>query len=356
MSTEKLRWLYGNWKAVYRHNDGLGGLARCLYGTLKLKTGLLNVEERTAAKVDCVTFSVVPKMTLLWAFFMEHAIDRTPRRILIGDCSGALGTMRDAGRSVYVTPLLNYAHGVKLDFFMNKICSAEYVVVSDDDVFWIHSQPWMWALNQLENDPDVAVVSLMPRGVVLGALIGKVEQPMGSYCLVIRRDIWLEEALSFQIIHSDQDRYNRLYDTADQANVELLRRGYKVVIAPYKIREALVAFEGISQWILKIQKYAGNIHPLIAEEQFKQEKALRAIYVADGLTDILTRYRPENGDVHIAPYDMLRKAEHVCSELMDHSKICEIHDYVACNLHRIEDTLRRQWWPVPHSSESTGVR
>jgi hypothetical protein len=87
---------------------------------------------------------------------------------------------------------------------------------------------------------------------------------MGSYCLLIRREIWLKEKLSFRTVHQpsiNPKSYRAEYDTADFANVELIRRGYRVLIAPLDLRSHLYICHGISGTLLEAQSYSGRNFP-----------------------------------------------------------------------------------------------
>ena len=280
---KNLKFIIKEWRKNYRYQKGIVSLARCLMGTARLLTNNSGRRERDLnPKVDCITFSVLPKLTALWAIFIEHAIPSQPRRVIVGDCSGEFCAL-DGNQLLTVFPLLNYPHGTKLDLFIEKVCTAEYVVVCDDDVFWLDTLPWQWAISQFESDPKISVVSLMPRDHVSSVLKDKVTTPMGSYCLILRREIWLREDLSFKIVYPPpEEGYDWFYDTADYANLELLKRGYRVVIAPPEIRKHLVTFEGISQWGLKIQESSGNIRERLDGITIRIEKAFRTILVLKG--------------------------------------------------------------------------
>ena len=89
-----------------------------------------------------------------------------------------------------------YAHGEKLDLFLQKVCSSKFILICDDDIFWLDQSPIAWALDKLKEDPKTVVVSLMPRGHSSELMQEKVGRPMGSYCLVINRELWLKENLS----------------------------------------------------------------------------------------------------------------------------------------------------------------
>ncbi len=186
-------------------------MARCSYGSLKLRTGGQSRGSESSPGVDCLTFSVVPNLTALWFAFIERAMVLQPHRIIVGDCAGNLHLRLTSTPNAEIYPIFNHVHGLKLDWFMENVCLADYVFITDDDVFLLNPEPLRWAFMQMQADPNIAVVSLMPRGYVPSYLQGQVTQPMGSYCLVIRRDIWLKENLSFKVVRSPSKE--RIYDT-----------------------------------------------------------------------------------------------------------------------------------------------
>lgn len=310
-----------------------------MWGTVLLKNGFYT--DRTAPlKVDCITFSVLPTLTMLWSKFILRAIEAQPRRVIIGDSSGALRHIpRQEG--VSIVPIMNYPHGEKLDLFMRHVCRAEYVVVSDDDVFWLDEQPWLWAMQQFEQHADTAVVSLCPRSAKAKILEGKVPQPMGSYSLVIRRRIWAEENLSFRIRAPigarDHDWY---YDTADWANVLLLERGYKVAIAPPDVRVHLVVLEGVSNWSLKIQKHQGHIAKLL-DTPLKREKALRVTLFVKELNNLAHHCFPRSTNLPLIDPTFLQIAEGACRSMLPAKRVEEIR---AQTLEALEQILQGLLW------------
>lgn len=246
-----------NWQKNYRHQGGLSAVARCCLGMYKLLNMPALPEASASGHIDCVSFSVVPNLTRLWARLMARAVPDGNAKIWIGDCSGGFHTKSLERLPVRDFPLINYLHGWKLDLFFQKFIRSELFVVSDDDIFWLNDKPWRWAAAQFAQDPNLAVVSLSPRQRFKWELDGQEHQPMGSYCLVIRRDIWLKEQLSFQAVPEpspSRGSYAGLYDTCDFANVELIKRGYRISIAPPHITSELAGFKGVSSAVLRIQK------------------------------------------------------------------------------------------------------
>lgn len=287
------RTLRGNWLKNHRYHGGLRAVARCLAGTIAIRTGLAGRRWKSAAALDVLSFSVVPWMSSLWGRLMRQATADLEARMLLGDCSGGIGPLQRrliGDHGVVVLPCLNDHHGEKIDLFLDRLCRAPLALICDDDVFWTTREPLDWALRQLEQNPRVAAVSLVPRPEVSGVLEHQgISRPMGSYCLLIRREIWRRERLSFRVApppsSGPQDWF---YDTADLAQVELLRRGYDVVIAPPEVRRGLRAFEGVSSWVLKLQRHSpAKLIEAIAGIAVRQEKAWQTILVMRGLARIL---------------------------------------------------------------------
>lgn len=329
-------WLWGEWARNHRHHGGLAALLRCLAGSYRLaRRSGAPVAGGTAASVESITFSVVPQLTFLWAFLLGHALGRRPARILIGDCSGGLAACKLPNVDVF--PLLNLPHGEKLDLCLKRRCLAPYVIVSDDDVFWLSEEPLRWALAQFESDERLAAVSLVPRNGVSSVLKGKVEQPMGSYCLIIRRHIWLKEDLSFRIVKPPpEDGYDWFYDTADFANVELLKRGYRVAIAPPEIRQHLCCLEAISTWTLKIQHRRGDLNRSVADITLRRAKALRAVLTLRGLGLLVKRYFPGQLENELVPAAYLERAESFCRASMTGDEVSVAQQQVLDVLGRVQ--------------------
>jgi hypothetical protein len=311
-----LRMILNDWQRLYRHNGGIRALLRSIQGTIRLTRGGFTPREPSLPGVDVITFSVVPKMTALWTNWIRAAVDTSPLRVYIGDCSGTLGHYLPNDDAIRVLPMLNYHHGEKLDLFVKHLCRTEYVIVTDDDIFWLDTIPWRWALEQFEQDPQVAVVSLLPFKHMLAVLQDKVPFPMGS-CFVIRRKVWMDEQLSFRVDRSPKREGKWIYDTGAKAQVQLVERGYKIVYAPQEIQDRLEGFEGMSSWMLKIQKQEGNILENISgDAAVRPAKAFRAVLAAKGLADLISHFpwgRP-NPDLISRP--LLERSEAVCTAVL----------------------------------------
>jgi hypothetical protein len=212
-------------------------------------------------------------------------------RLIVGDCSGGFGSALQAfvGTSLDVVPCLNYHHGEKLDLFFREVCRGETVLVCDDDVFWLGAEPWRWALRQLQEAANRAVVSLAPRARLSQVLGSQVKEAMGSSCLFIRRDLWRQENLSFRWAPSPEPEADWILDTCDQAQIDLEGRGFEVIIAPPQARKELLPLEAVSAWLLKLAKNGPSGIERAADQPLRKAKALRAYWTAMGLNLKLKR-------------------------------------------------------------------
>lgn len=240
-----------------------------------------------------MSFSVVPALTTLWARLLVEALGEQGVRVLLGDCGGGLSPPRGAAERVSIVRMENAAHGLKLDHFVRDRCRTRYVVVCDDDVFWLSGLPLRWSRRRLARDPGTAVVSLAPRDPLPRTIadrlgIGDREfRPMGSFCLVLRRDLWLREGLSFRAVAAGDNPHGLFFDTADYAHLELLRRGHAVAIAPKEVRQDLVFFERTSSWILRMQEARGALGPELAGRASRAKKALQAAVLGRSIARVL---------------------------------------------------------------------
>ena len=350
------RTIKDNWRKNHRHQGGIRAVGRCLVGTLGLRSGLMFGPRQASAAIEVLTFSVVPWLTVLWAHILRSAFAGKEADLLIGDCSGGLGEIMDGpldSARIRVIPCLNDHHGDKLDLFLAKLCRAPYVVIADDDVFWLSAEPLDWALSQFDADPRVAVVSLMPRRAVSSVLErDDVRRPMGSHCLVVRRDLWCREGLSFAVAPSPVESDDWFYDTGDLANRELLRRGNRVVIAPTEIEDHLVAFDAVSSWVLKLQGLEPDrLEKTVADVPIRQQKALRTICFARALPRLVAHAGLASSLPEVVPESRLAAAQAMLETHMPAADLAagrrEIEEKVSrlatCLPHVFDPAKKKEW-------------
>ena len=216
-----------DWNRNYCFQEGFHSIIRCLLGIL-LIIFYNKKYKRSQVKIEFLTFSVIPNLTKIWLRNIKSLDIRHPFRITIGDCSGGL-RKKNHDTKVKVFPIANIEHGEKLDLFINNICNAEFIVVCDDDIFFINPEGLNWAIKKLKNNKNLAVVTLAPRNHKTN-WVRNTEFLMGSYCLVIRTKIWINEGLSFQQVKPKGWRkIGNFFDTADYANNQLIIKGYDII-------------------------------------------------------------------------------------------------------------------------------
>lgn len=335
-----MRWLRKEWVRNYRHRGGVLALTRCATGSLRLSLMPTVTVQPSSHLVEAVTFSVIPGMTALWSMCMEAAVMDSFARILVGDCSGGFKPTPHPDR-MQVVPLLNTLHGVKLDLFFSKICQAEFVIISDDDVFWLDGSAWNWALEQFMGNERLAVVSLIPRTMTSSVLREKVVQAMGSYCIIVRREIWMREKLSFQIVYPPQKSgYDWFYDTGDYANVQLLDRGYQVAIAPRELRKGFLSLDGTSTWTLKIQENGGNIRSRLLDDiEVRSVKALQTVYALRGMAELINHFSFGNMHPYFVSPKNLNNAEKICCEFLSVDRQKQIRENANIFVSKLSERL-----------------
>ena len=267
-------YIRSNYKSNYMHANGLRSLIDCLFGTVGFKHFNKKNSIKTN-KINFLTFSVIPSLTNIWAWYIKNIDLYNINNIIIGDCSGGLKTSSIINHNERI-PYLNYIHGEKIDFFLAHTCSTKYVVICDDDIIWTSQKPLLYALDKFKGNPKLAVVSLVPSKKKSFWLSNATKIAMGSYCIVIDRQKWISEKLSFQIHKPVGWRtYGHYLDTADHANLELLKKDYDICIASQDIQDLLVKFTGLSMWALRIQKSLGEINDIVRDRPDEYKKVYR---------------------------------------------------------------------------------
>lgn len=300
-------------KGNYRH-QGLSALARCLGGTQKIFFGKPFAGQ--PAGLDILSFTILPEVIALWERSVSLSLGELPKQIIIGDGSG---NYRPGGDSqARVLPIYNFSHGTKLDTFVDQVCASDFVLISDDDIFWTDAAPVKWALGCFEQDSKLAAVSFHPRPHLIPQLRGVMSEAMGSYAILIRRDIWLKEQLSFQIYKPDDwKQIGNYFDVADYANLLLVQRGYHVISAPEELRRTLIPFYGTSMWALKILASKGEIDRVVyAQRPDEHKKAYRTALALLGFRGLLSQLEIK-GVKPLVPVDYLHRTLEVASKSLD---------------------------------------
>lgn len=326
---ETARLIKANWEKNYRHHGGAAAVGRCTLGHWWLARR--RAANAAASPADCLTCSVIPQLSGLWARLMHRAIPGSPN-IWVADCSGGFRPAHALGAPIRIRPMINYQHGVKVDLLMYQACSAPFTIVSDDDVFWLNPTPWEWAREAFAADPRLAVVSFVPRERFQWDIDGLDHEPMGSYCLIIRRDLWIREGLSLRGVPkpapSRNKSYRGFYDTGDFANVELIKRGYRVAIAPQEIRRNFVVYKNISTALLQVQKGARDF----TDFTYRDSSALaKAFLLARELESLASQL---GGQPLVDPH-LLDRAEKIIYPLTAPSTLEEMRADVRASVERL---------------------
>lgn len=322
-------------KSNYRH-QGLAALARCLVGTQKIFSGKGLVCQ--PAGMDVLSFTVLPEVIALWERAMHLALGEMQKQIIIGDGSG---NYRSKGKpQSLVLPVFNFSHGAKLDSFVSRVCSSEFVLICDDDIFWTDFVPVKWAMESFEQDDKLAAVSFHPRPHLIPQLRGNMTEAMGSYAVIIRREIWLKEKLSFQIYKpNDWKQIGNYFDTADYANLLLVQRGYHVISAPEELRQTLIPFYGTSMWALKILASEGDIDRVVySYRPDEHKKAYRTALALLGFRELLAKLAIK-GVKPLVPVDCLQRTREVASKSLDSQTKKEVENDIRSKLTRLSDRL-----------------
>lgn len=333
--TELRQTLLRELKGNYRH-QGLPALMRCMVGTQKILSG--KPIPGQSAGVDVLSFTILPEVIALWERSVSLSLGELRKQIIIGDGSGNYCPAGD--RQSVVLPIYNFNHGTKLDTFVSQVCTSDFVLISDDDIFWTDAAPVEWALDCFEQDPMLAVVSFHPRPHLIPQLSGAVSEAMGAYAILIRRDIWLNENLSFRIYKPDNwKQIGNYFDVADYANLLLVQRGYHVISAPEELRQTLIPFYGTSMWALKILVSKGDINQVVyAYRPDEHKKAYRTALALLGFRELLSQLgmkevRP------LVPADYLHRTLEEASKSLDTQTKETVDDDIQSKLTRLSNRL-----------------
>ncbi len=337
LSEELRQTLFQEIRGNYRH-QGLPALVRCFLGTRRMLSR--KGKSPRPSDLDVLSLTILPEVIALWQRSVNLALTDLSMQIIVGDGSGNYRPKDD--KELRVLPIYNFSHGTKLDFFVSDICTSDYVLKSDDDIFWTDSAPVKWAMERFSQDPKLAVVSLHPRPHLIPQLQGVVSEAMGAYAILFRRDIWIKENLSFKMYKPDDWRtIGNYFDDADYANFLLVQRGYHVISAPEELRQTLIPFYGTSMWALRILASKGNINRVInTRRPDEHKKAYRTALALLGFRTLLsqlqiTQIKP------LVPADYLYRTLEEAPKSLDAQTKDDVEIDIQSKLTRLTNSLIR---------------
>jgi hypothetical protein len=204
------------------------------------------------------TMNILPPMMTVWHHFAKKSLG-DGADIVIFDCTGTLDPQEFP--EARVLPFLNFYAATKGNEFIRHIARHRRIAwICDDDMF-LMSRECLPILEREFAVPNTASVSFRPREWWEFDFDGKRVQPSSSYCIAIRREIFLKEKLSLAPAPNNphpaiNTRPPRRYDTFDKANELLLRRGYRCAIVSPEERERCVAeFSGLSGPVMLLRYF-----------------------------------------------------------------------------------------------------
>jgi hypothetical protein len=221
------------WDAVpeaLRHFNYLESLPRTAGPLLRTLAGFERLPDRE--KPVALTFSVFEDFARVWHRFITKALGNK-WQVVIGDSSGQMGARKFPGAKVIRVPNFLY-HGRKIDLFLRHVIGGQPVFLCDDDRYPLFDpSPYLEKLAS----KDVAAVSLCPRRWFQFEVGGVRHDPMGSFALLFKSEVFFKEKLTFQSpkgleskhkVFAEGSKHQCSYNTADYANEQLLLRGYRI--------------------------------------------------------------------------------------------------------------------------------
>lgn len=222
-----------SWSTYYarRRFTYIHSLPKVAFSTLKVFSGLTKVG--CSGKPTVLVFSICEDYARLWYYFARKFLGSEKWEYLIVDCAGDLDPKKFDG--CHLIRFINLYHGIKIGLMMKHVITSDIILLSDDDRYLV-KEVTADQLNYFQ-DPNTAAVSLRPRSWWRFNIDGKEYLPMGTYALLFRRSIFLQHQLDFkpQKQHSTCKvfppgvKQQMAYDSADYANEQLLKLGYKIV-------------------------------------------------------------------------------------------------------------------------------
>ena len=251
-----------------------------------LKTGAGFVRVGSQGKPTAMVFSISEDYARVWLYFARKFLERDQWHFLIVDSSGELDPAKL--EDCQTLRFLNIYHGRKIDIFLRKVLQSDTVFLCDDDQYVVADMTEH--LSTLEK-PTTPVVSLRPRSWWRFRIDGREYLPMGSYALLFKRGVFLQNNLRFQSpkglksshkVFPPDVKTQLSYDTADYANEQLLLAGYHV--ETIQKNSPLLGFSGMSGPRILLKKYGKAVvrDALLAASHYKEGSingtVLRALY------------------------------------------------------------------------------
>ena len=219
-------------------------------------------------KIALFTTTIFPELAVVWHHCVRRTLGDQVDTVIL-DSSARLDASLLPG--VEVHGYWNTSNAAKIHAFLGHSASKRRLTwICDDDVFPVdtgiiqHTQ-------QAFADPKTATLSFRPRTWWHFDLDGKTYEPSGSYCLVLNRDIFIDQEHldpfprdgNTHVCHL-ADRKLKRFDTLDYANEQLLQRGYTCAIAEEEKRDTFfTGFDGTSIAAF-MRPYFANIDALLA--------------------------------------------------------------------------------------------
>jgi len=199
-------------------------------------------------RLAITTFSINPVLGRLWMFYIKKllAYNEINADIIVFDSSGRLKPLDNCK----VIHLLNIEHGVKMDQAIKRI-DSKYIWITDDDIYFsrLNLNSILMKLDSTKRD---WVYSVVPRGQTIISDDGFEQNAIGSNSIIFKREIFINEKLSFKVRRTENKAVNwsrGYYDTCDYAHKVSLDRGYRAIIGVHK--DDALAFFGTSIAYLK---------------------------------------------------------------------------------------------------------
>jgi len=224
----------------------LYSLMRCRIGTFRVILDKARFPKDNALSI--ITFSIFPQLTRIWYYFFTRIADSLNKygyktELIIIDCHGNLCVRRFPNAVIH--RFVNIYHGRKLDYFVLRKIKGKLVWVCDDDTFIYSPELALESVQSFYSDPNQAAISFMPRFRWRIHINNEEVMPMGSYCVLLNRDIVTKERLLFSSNPTNPHYPGNKYDTGDFMHEALLKRGYNVKILDQHMRdEYVLGFKG----------------------------------------------------------------------------------------------------------------